>query len=250
MLCQIRTAAPPRPGTTIELIHKKVIFMKKQPSFVLGLSAFILGIVLLSSTVARAQEQQTAAENGLRPKFGIKGGLNLTNLYVNDVSDEHMKAGFNAGVFAKLPVTKGFSIQPELLYSLKGAKEDYNNFLQGSGEYRFNLGYIEMPVLAVVNLAPNFNLHFGGYAAYLMNANVKNMDDQGTIQDAVDLNTNDFKRWDFGLVGGLGFDIGNFTIGARYNYGLSHIGKSDNLTGALTQDSKNAGISIYAGLGF
>jgi hypothetical protein len=209
-----------------------------------------MGGLLLASTVTRAQEQQTSVESKLKAKFGIKGGLNLTNLYVNDVSDEHMKAGFNAGVFAKLPVTKGFSIQPELLYSLKGAKEDYNNFLQGSGEYRFNLGYLELPVLAVVNLAPNFNLHLGGYAAYLVNANVKNVDNNGSIQNAVDLNTDDFKRFDFGLVGGLGFDIENFTLGARYNYGLSHIGKNDNLTGALTKDSKNAGISVYAGFGF
>lgn len=225
--------------------------MKKHPSlFVRKLGVFILGSVMLCGTAARAQEQQTTTESGLKPKFGIKGGLNLTNLYVNDVSDEHMKAGWNAGVFAKLPITRGFSIQPELLYSLKGAKEDYNNFVQGSGEYRFNLGYMELPVLAVVNLAPNFNLHLGGYAAYLVNANIKNVDDQGTVQGASDLNTGDFKRWDFGLVGGLGFDIENFTIGARYNYGLSHIGKNDNLTGALTKDSKNAAINVYVGFGF
>ncbi|HEY6900573.1 MAG TPA: porin family protein [Puia sp.] len=223
--------------------------MKKQPSFVRKMCVFA-GIVLLSATAVHAQEQQTTTESNLKAKFGIKGGLNLTNLYVSDVSTEHMKAGFNAGVFAKLPVTKGFSIQPELLYSLKGAKEDYNNFLQGSGSYRFNLGYLELPVLAVVNLAPNFNLHLGGYAAYLVNANIKNVDDHGTIQGATDLNTDNFNRWDFGLVGGLGFDIENFTLGARYNYGLSHIGKSGNLSGDLTKDSKNAGISIYAGFGF
>lgn len=209
-----------------------------------------MGGLLLASTAARAQEQQTSTESHLRPKLGIKGGLNLTNLYVADVSNESMKVGWNAGVFAKLPVTKGFSIQPELLYSLKGAKENYNNFVQGSGEYRFNLGYLELPVLAVVNLAPNFNLHLGGYAAYLVNANIKNVNTQGTVVGATDLSTGDFNRWDAGLVGGLGFDIENFTLGARYNYGLAHIGKNDNLTGALTKNSKNAGISIYVGFGF
>jgi hypothetical protein len=236
--------APAPGGTTIDigLLNKQSV-MKK-------LCVFIMGGLLLASTMTRAQEQQTSAESNLKPKFGIKGGLNLTNLYVSDVSSEHMKAGFNAGVFAKLPVTKGFSIQPELLYSLKGAKENYNNFAQGSGEYRFNLGYLELPVLAVVNLAPNFNLHLGGYAGYLVNANIKNVNNQGTVQSATELNTGDFKRWDFGLAGGLGFDIENFTLGARYNYGLSHIGKDDNLTGALTKNSKNAGISIYAGFGF
>src|ERR1700744_2547677 len=104
--------------------------MKKHTSFVRKLSVFFMGAVLLVST-ARAQEQQTSTESGLKPKFGIKGGLNLTNLYVDNSNDEHIKAGFNAGVFAKLPITKGFSIQPELLYSVKGAKETYSNFIQG-----------------------------------------------------------------------------------------------------------------------
>jgi len=214
------------------------------------LLVFIVGGLLLASSAARAQEQQTTTESNLKAKFGIKGGLNLTNLYVADVSTEHMKAGFNAGVFAKLPVTRGFSIQPELLYSLKGAKEDYNNFVQGSGEYRFNLGYMELPLLAVVNIAPNFNIHAGGYAAYLVNANIKNVNNQGSVVGATELSTGDFNRWDFGLAGGAGFDIQNFTIGARYNYGLSHIGKDDNLTGALTKNSKNAGLSVYVGFGF
>lgn len=197
-----------------------------------------------------AQEQQTSTDAGLKTKLGIKGGFNLTTLYSSDVSTSHMKGGFNAGIFAKLPVARGFSIQPELLYSLKGAKSSYDNFVQGSGEYRFNLGYIELPVLAVVNLGPNFNLQAGGYAAYLTNANVKNVNNNGDVQGATDLNADNFNRWDFGLAGGAAFDIENFTIGARYDYGLSKIGKSDNLSGTFAQGMKNAGFSFYVGFGF
>ena len=213
-------------------------------------NAFLIGITMLGSTAVFAQEQQTSAETSLKPKFGIKGGFDLTSLYISDVSSEHMKPGFDAGVFAKLPVTRGFSIQPELIYSLKGAKDTYDNFVQGSGEYRFNLGYMELPLLAVVNITPNFSLHAGGYAAYLVNANVKNVDNNGEVQGATELNTNDFNRWDFGLAGGAAFDIENFTIGARYSYGLSNIGKNDNLSGDLTKNSKNAGVSVYIGFGF
>jgi hypothetical protein len=206
--------------------------------------------LLLTASTAFGQQQQTSAEPNLKAKFGIKGGFDLTTLYSSDVSTNHMKAGFDAGVFAKLPVTRGFSIQPELLYSLKGAKSTYSNFIQGSGEYRFNLGYIQLPVLAVVNLAPNFNLHLGGYAAYLVNSNVKNVNNNGDIVSATELNTGDFNRWDFGLVGGAAFDIENFTIGARYNYGLSEIGKSGSVSGDLTKGMKNAGFSFYVGFGF
>jgi len=213
--------------------------------------AFLVGIALTTvSVTASGQQQQTSMEPNLKAKFGIKGGFDLTSLYISDVSSEHMKPGFDAGVFAKLPLTRGFSIQPELIYSLKGAKDRYDNFIQGSGEYRFNLGYMEVPVLAVVNILPNFNLQAGGYAAYLVNANVKNVDQNGNIESATELNTGDFMRWDFGLIGGAAFDIENFTIGARYSYGLSQIGKNGNLSGDLTKNSKNAGVSIYLGFGF
>jgi hypothetical protein len=212
--------------------------------------AALLSAAFLTGTSVLAQEQQTTSENALSPKFGIKGGVNLTNMYVKDVSDENMKVGFNAGFFAKLPVTRGFSIQPELLYTSKGAKETYNNFIEGRGEYRFNLNYIELPVLAVFNVAKNFNLHVGPYISYLAEANIKDLKDNGTMDEITDLDADNFNRIDYGVAGGLGIDISNFTVGARYNYGFREIGKSGSLSGQLTKDSKNSAISLYIGLGF
>ena len=212
--------------------------------------ALVAAVGLFTSTAVFAQEQASPTGNGLSAKFGIKGGFNLTSLYVDNVSSEHAKAGFNAGIFAKLPITQGFSIQPELLYTVKGAKDTYSNFVQGDGEYRFNLNYIELPVLAVINLTKNFSIHAGGYAAYLVSANVKDVDNNGNIDGATDLNAGNFKRFDFGLAGGAAIDISAVTIGARYNYGLTQIGKSGNLSGDLTSNSKNAGLSVYIGFAF
>jgi hypothetical protein len=205
---------------------------------------------LTTGTGSFAQVQQTKDESFLTPKFGIKGGLNLTNMFVDEVSDENMKVGFNAGFFAKLPVTRGFSIQPELLYTSKGAKEEYNNIIEGEGEYRFNLNYIELPVLAVINVAKNFNLHVGPYVSYLAAANIKNLHENGGQDEIAELDADNFNRFDYGLVGGLGVDVSNFTIGARYSYGLREIGKSGSLSGQVTKDSRNSAVSLYIGVGF
>src|SRR5579872_557644 len=132
--------------------------------------AFLFGITMAVSTAALAQEQQTSNETHLRPKLGIKGAFDLTTLYSTSVGSTNTKPGFDAGIYTKIPVDKGFSFQVELLYSLKGAKYTYNNFVQGHGEYRYNLGYMEVPVLAVVNVTPFFNIQAGGYAAYMTNA--------------------------------------------------------------------------------
>ena len=215
---------------------------------VLILLAIGLGTFSLTSY---SQEQQTVTEPTLTPKFGIKGGLNLTNLYVDDVSDENMKANFHVGFYGKMPLTRGVSIQPELLYTSKGAKEKYNNFLSGNGEYRFNLNYIELPLSFVFNIAPNFNLHAGGYAAYLVNVNIKNLNkDNGEITEIANLDEDDFHRFDAGVLAGLGIDIQNFTIGARYNYGLCEIGKSGSFAGQALNNAKNSAIQVYLGFGF
>lgn len=205
--------------------------------------------VMISGSV-NAQEQQTSAENGLRSKFGLKAGLNLANLYVDDVKDENFKAGFNAGLYAKLPVTRGFSIQPELLYSNKGAKLAYDaGIFGGEGEYRFNLHYVELPVLAVVNVVKNFNIHAGPYVSYLAGANVTRVDDHNNVSDITNLKADNFNRIDYGLTGGIGLDIQNLTIGARYNYGLREIGESG-LSGEITKNSKNSVINVFLGFAF
>ena len=223
--------------------------MKTRKLFKFYIAAMTL-FILTEVTGAIAQQQKTSAETEITPKFGIKGGLNFANLYINDVKNENIKLGGNIGFFAKLPVFKGLSIQPELIYTGKGAKVTYDNILQGSGEYRYNLNYVETPLLMVLNLTPNFSLSGGGYIAYLTSANVKDVRSDGSINGVTRLNADDFNRFDYGLVGGLSVDIENFTIGGRYNYGLQTIGKSGNLSGDLTKNSKNSVASIFIGFAF
>lgn len=212
----------------------------------------IIGVSLLSAFTIRAfsQEQQTNYESRPTPKFGIKGGVNLSNLYADNVNDENMKVGGNLGVYAKLPVTHGFSIQPEVLYSNKGAQLNYNNALMGSGKYKFNLNYIEVPVLGVVNVAKNFNIHAGAYAAFLTSAKIKNVDNNGDVNGVKELNKDNFQTFDWGLVGGVGFDISNVTLGARYNYGLKEIGKPGSIAEQVVNNAKNSAVSIYVGFAF
>ncbi len=214
-------------------------------------SAVVLVLVFGMFVVVSAQEQQTSAEKNLTPKFGIKGGLNLSNLYTDQADDNNLKLGLNLGLYAKIPIAKGFSLQPELIYSSKGAKLTYSgNIIQGSkGEYRFNLNYVEVPLLAVINIASNINIQAGGYVSYLASANIKDLKDDGTVHDITDLKADNFNRFDYGLVGGIGVDVTNFTIGARYNYGLKEVGSSG-LAGRLTRNSKNSVIALYIGLGF
>lgn len=213
------------------------------------LMAGVMLLVLITNTQIHAQEQQTESESGLIGKFGIKGGLNFANMYIDNVGDEKMKLGWHAGFFAKFPITKGVSIQPELLWSSKGTKLNYTDQLIGAGEYRFNLNYVELPVLFAFNLGENFHINIGPYVGYLAHADITEIEGDGTVDELLEFDEEDFKRWDFGAAAGLGFDINKFTIGARYTLGLTDINNSTLLT-SIAPSSKNAAINVFIGFAF
>ncbi len=77
-------------------------------------------IFLLSTLFVMAFGLAQAQDDKPAPKFGIKGGINLANLYAGDGVDENLKVGLNIGLMAKMPVSRGFAIQPEVLYSSQG----------------------------------------------------------------------------------------------------------------------------------
>ena len=195
-----------------------------------------LALVLISITGIQAQEKTAS--------YGFKGGLNFSNLYTDNVDDNNVLTGFNAGLYAKFPISKGIAIQPEISYTTKGAELVYNNaFVKGVA--KFNVNYIEVPVLLVMNITDNLNLHVGPYAAYMVSGKTSN--DSNLISTQRELDTNDFNKFDAGLAGGLGIDLDVVNFGVRYNYGLTKIAKQSN-TSFISSDAKNSVLSVYVGL--
>src|SRR5688572_16119434 len=101
---------------------------------------------IVSITVANAQQRSGA-------RVGIKGGLNLSNLYVTDTHNNNARIGWHGGFYAQLFASEAFSIQPEVNFSTKGTGVTYGDDL-GQLDYKakFLLSYIDIPVLAVFKL--------------------------------------------------------------------------------------------------
>lgn len=217
----------------------------------------VLSILCAFGFLVLGTGQALAQSNNPGPKFGIKGGLNASQFYVDqpNVEDENMKIGFNFGIFTKVPITSFLALQTEALYTNVGSKVTYggsdleNLFGIESGEVRFNLNYIQVPIALAVNLGP-LNIHAGPYVSYLLSANVRDWNASELSGTTVEeLQTSDFNRMDYGVVVGVGFDVQQFTIGARYNHGLREVGNSG-IAGNLTNNSKNSVGQIYIGIGF
>ena len=149
-----------------------------------------------------------AFSNAQETRFGIKGGLNLTN-FTGDV-DTNIKAGFHVGGFAEIKIIENLAIQPELLFSTQGAR--YNMIgVNQSGSYK--LDYINVPVLAKFYVTKQFTVEAGPQIGFLVSAKNEDRD----IKDA-------YKTADYGFNFGAGYNFtDNFSVGLRYAIGLSGI---------------------------
>jgi len=217
--------------------------MKIQKKSIVRLLAAMASVVVLSVAAPQVASAQTDYP---KSAFGIKGGVNLTNFYEDNITDKNGNIGFNAGLYGRFVITEGIAIQPELLYTTRGAEATYSGFFNSS-RASVNLGYVQVPVLLVVNILPFLNIHAGPYASYLVTANVKNKSTSGSFDFERDINKDDYQRLDYGLSGGIGLDFAKFHVGARYDYGLATIGKErTGLTGTyIFPNVKNSAAQVY-----
>lgn len=177
--------------------------------------------------------------------FGIKGGLNFSNLNVDNVSDKNMRSGYHFGAYANLPITQGFSIQPEVLYSTKGNKANYK-FGPISEDVTTKLNYIDVPILAVIRLGDMAQLEVGPYFGLLVNSKLKY---EGAFEGSDDLDNDAFKTLDYGIAAGFAVNLSFLQIGARYNYGLQEI-QDSNSAKLIYGAAKNSYIQLFAALRF
>ncbi|MEQ9438976.1 MAG: porin family protein [Cyclobacteriaceae bacterium] len=207
----------------------------KYKKIIAGIIALLLSALVIPISLI-AQDART----------GIKGGLNVSNLYIDDVSDENLRPGFHLGVFTQLPISDFFVIQPEVLYSTKGARATYDvNVVDLEGEYKFNLNYVDIPVLATFKLGEAADIQVGPYISYLISANVST--DGDIIDGSEELNRDSFKRIDYGLSAGFTLNFDAISVGTRYNYGLAQIADSNGAELALG-DAKNSVAQIFLAL--
>jgi hypothetical protein len=76
-------------------------------------------------------------------ELGVKAGLNLANFTGEDVFHNASSAGFVGGVFARYGLSDKWSLQPEAMFTMRGAEFSVDDI-----ETEQQADYIEIPVLA------------------------------------------------------------------------------------------------------
>lgn len=158
-------------------------------------------LLVMAGSVAVSKAQQIT--------YGVKGGLNVANIGGEDVDDNKAKLGFHLGGFVNVSVAESFSIQPELVYSLQGVKFD--------GDSKYNLSYLNIPVLARYSTQSGFFGETGPQLGFLVSAKAKQDGESTNVKDA-------FRKTDFSWAFGVGYlTQSNIGVSARFNLGLSKL---------------------------
>lgn len=159
--------------------------------------------------------------NGQNARFGLKAGLNISNVYSNYTGSMDARSGLNAGALVNIPLQYSFSVQPEIYFSGQGAK--YYSYNDGY-EHQLVLNYVNVPLLLQYRFHRGLFIETGPQVGFLTSAK----DKIGNFETG-DVFNSDFKNVDFSWSFGLGYrSVSGLGVDVRYNPGISNINNLGN----------------------
>jgi hypothetical protein len=175
--------------------------------------------------------------------FGIRGGLNVSTFSGDDAEDSEAKLGALGGLFLNYAFSPALSVQPEVLFSQKGAQfDDEGDVLS------LRINYIDVPVLVKYTIPTATGLLPSLYAGPQFSFKLSEALSDGVEVDDFEL----IKSTDFGFA--VGADVGTrlagrtqqFGVGLRYSLSLTNILDLD----FGDPDLKNSVFAVSAYFGF
>ena len=201
-----------------------------------------------------AVAQNEVGQLTLQPKVG----MNISKITGSNLNS---KVGLVAGFEAEYGVAKNFGISLAALYSMQGAKKDLKANNGTSVDVKFNLDYINIPVLAQYYIVPGLAVKAGIQFGFNVRNKVKvgntvagiylkddcSMDEFLDVARALDKSIPSdakFQKFDLSIPVGLSYEYEDFVLDARYNIGTSKLIKSD------PDSSKNSVFQLTIGYKF
>ena len=158
--------------------------------------------------------------------FSIKGGLNMSNFYGDELNDKNMKTGFHIGVGADFEFAPNMGIQSGLFFTSKGAKYTYS-----SAEIDVSANYLQFPIHFAykIDVMPGTRvvLHAGPYVAYGIGGKTSagNLEVDTFKDDAFLDVLNGLKPFDAGIGLGVGAEFGPILLDLGWDMGLTNLSR-------------------------
>ena len=202
---------------------------------------FILAIGLFITGVANAQTTDKAI------KFGVKAGVNYSNIIKDDGNNDFKTdylLGYHAGVTVDIKLLPNLAFTPELLYSTKGYKST-----SAFGEFTQRTSFIDLPILASIQLAQGLNVVVGPQVSFLLSTDNTFENGFGTVQQrTIEDESDRFKKSLVGGVIGFRYDFNN-RVGLNGRYALDFQKNNENGS-TTTPEYKNQVFQLGLGVKF
>jgi hypothetical protein len=186
-------------------------------------------------------------------KFGAKAGLNISN-FTGDTENSKSKEGLYIGGYVRIPIASKFSIQPELLFSMQGAKEKTaypyyepirDDYFWGTAEADYKFNYINIPLMFQYEVIDRLRLEAGPQVGLNVGSKFKLKFKEGYRSYFIKADADELKMINFSLNVGGNYELQNgLNFSARYSCGLSNISEDSN------SDVKNPVFSFGVGYTF
>ncbi len=191
-------------------------------------------------------------------KVGIIGGFTSSELKLKNIEKSSV-AQYHVGLAYNLPLALGFSVQPEIIYNVKGTSFDQ---LQGLADFKATMGYVEVPVQVqwgVDLLVAKPYVFAEPYLGYAVNgkwscanaiSDFLGKDDPSGSIDMSEIES----RWEYGFALGFGVTVlERIQISAKYfwNFDDCKIDQyTDQIKQSISEKKGFTGVAISAGIFF
>lgn len=214
---------------------------------------FLLLTTILVANIATAQLKIKAGTN----ISSITGSTNVSvspnKNYTFDFNERtKSKIGFYAGLGYELFITDNFSVTPEIIYNQMGA----NGKMVRNQKSTFEQDYLSLPIFFEYKLIDNLRIGLGLQINQLIESRSKEeivstmpFTEEEITEYTESKNSEFFKKTNYGLTAGASYSfLKNFSVEARYYFGISNIYNEDKIPKTenviSTANAKNQAIQI------
>lgn len=183
--------------------------------------------IILAAAIFMAAGSQAQ----FRPHFGVKAGMNASELHQKNISNE-TKIGFHAGFLAHMHSDGSqWAFQPEVLYSLEGAKAKGSSPKQTT-----NLHFVNVPLLAQYMFDNGFRIEAGPQVNLLVAAKGKTGSNTADIKKS-------FTTASLSVPVGIGYlTRSGLGFDARYSFGVTDLRDNTSSGNKLTGNNFQFGL--------
>jgi hypothetical protein len=202
--------------------------------------------VLSMASIASAQYDDFDHRDKFR--FGLKAGLNYSNIYNSKGSEfsADPKIGFAGGMFASIPLGKYLGVQPEIMFSQKGFKG--NGLLIGSNyEVNRTSNFLDVPLQVALKPSEFFTLLAGVQYSFLISQKDEFTVSSTSFDQEQEFKNDDLRNNILGFVAGVDVNVDKLVVSGRVSWDMTS-NRSDG--SSETPKYKNALVQATIGYSF